>query len=78
MISVNKIENRISLTFMTKTMKLLGSSKNNIIKDENGEDVPHLETTEVILVHWNIVKNHYQQDSKVLYTFVPNKSLGQL
>ena len=51
MISVNKIENRISLTFMTKTMKLLGSSKNNIIKDENGEDVPHLETTEVILVH---------------------------
>ena len=38
----------------------------------------HLEITEVVLVHCNIVKNHYQQDSRVLYTFVPNKSFGQL
>ena len=51
-------------------MKLLGSSKNRIIKDENGENVPHLKITEVILVHCNIVNNDYQQDSRVLYTFV--------
>ena len=40
--------------------------------------VPHLENTEVILVHCNIVKNDYQHDSRVLYTFVPNKPFGQL
>ena len=39
---------------------------------------PHLEITEVILIHCNIANNYYQQDSKVLYTFVPNKSLGSL
>ena len=44
----------------------------------NGEDVPYLEITEVVLVHWNIVNNNYQQNSRVLYTFVPNKSFGQL
>ena len=59
-------------------MKLLGSSKIKIIKDENGENVPHLEITEVILVHCNIVNNDYQQDSGVLYTFVPNKLFGSL
>ena len=59
-------------------MKLLGSTKNKIIKDENGENVPHLEITEVILVHCNIVNNDYQQDSRVLYTFVPNKPFGSL
>ena len=45
---------------------------------KNGENVPHLEITEVVLVHCNIVSNDYQQDSRVLYTFIPNKSFGQL
>ena len=59
-------------------MKLLGSTENKIIKDKNGENVPHLEITEVVLVHCNIVNNDYQQDSRVLYTFVPNKPFGNL
>ena len=59
-------------------MKLLGSTKNKIIKDNNGENVPHLEITEIVLVHCNIVNNDYQQDSRVLYTFVPNKPFGSL
>ena len=57
-------------------MKLLRSIK--ITKDNNGENVPHLEITEVVLVHCNIVNNDYQQDSRVLYIFVPKKSFGQL
>ena len=59
-------------------MKLLGSTENKITKDKNGENVPHLEITEVVLVHCNIVNNDYQQDSRVLYTFVPNKPIGSL
>ena len=59
-------------------MKLLGSTKNKITKDKNGENVPHLEITEVVLVHCNIVNNDYQQDSRVLYTFVSNKLFGSL
>ena len=59
-------------------MKLLGSTKNKINKDKNGENVPYLEITEVILVHYNIVNNDYQQDSRVLYTFVLNKPFGSL
>ena len=59
-------------------MKLLGSTKNKIAKDKNGENVPHLEITEVVLVHCDIVNNDYQQDSRVLYTFVPNKLFGSL
>ena len=59
-------------------MKLLGSTKNKIIKDGNGENVPHLEITEVLLVHCNIVNNDYQQALRVLYTFVPNKPFGSL
>ena len=59
-------------------MKLLGSTENKIIKDKNGENVPHLEITEVVLVHCNIVNNDYLQDSRVLYTFVPNKPFGGL
>ena len=54
-------------------MKLLGSTKSKIAKKENGENVPYLEITEVVLVHCNIV-NNYQQYSRVLYTFVLNKS----
>ena len=86
-IYVNKIENRItfkikngySLELLTpETMKLLGSTENKITKDKNGENVPHLEITEVVLVHCDIVNNDYQQDSRVLYTFVLNKPFGSL
>ena len=49
-------------------MKLLGSTKNKITKDENGENIPYLEITEEVLLQCNIVNNYYQQDSKVLYT----------
>ena len=59
-------------------MKLLESTNNMITKNENGGNVPHLEITEVVLVHCNIVNNDYQQDSRVLYKFVLNKSFGQL
>ena len=78
-IYVNKIENRIrfktkngySLELLTtEIIKLLGSTKNKITKDQNGESVPHLEITEVVSVHCNIVNNDYQQDSRVLYTIV--------
>ena len=77
-IYVNKIKNRItfkikngySLEVLTpKTMKLLGSTENRITKDKNGENVPHLEITEAVLSHGNIVNNDYQQDSRVIYTF---------
>ena len=86
-IYVNKIENRVtfkikngySLELLTpETMKLLGSTKNKITKDKNGENVPHLEITEVLLIHCNIVNNDYQQYSRVLYTFVPNKPFRSL
>ena len=59
-------------------MKLLGNTENKIIKDKNGENVPDLEITKVVLVHYNIVNNDYQQDSRVLYTFVPNKQFDNL
>ena len=59
-------------------MKLLGSTESKITKDKNRENVPHLEITEVVLVHCNIVNNYYQHDSRVLYTFVSNKSFGSL
>ena len=52
--------------------------KKKTTKDKNSEDVPHLEITDVALVHWNIVNNDYQQGSRLLYTFVPNKSFGSL
>ena len=59
-------------------MKLLGSTKGKITKDKNGENVSHLETTDVVLIHCNIVNNNYQQNSRILYTFVSNKSFDQL
>ena len=59
-------------------MKLLRSTKNKITKNKNGENTPHLAITEVALVHCNIVNNDYQQDSRVLYTFVPHKPFGSL
>ena len=59
-------------------MKLLKSTENKITKDIYGENVPHLEITEVVLGHCNIVNNDYQQSSRVFYTFVRNKPLGSL
>ena len=61
-----KIKNGYSLELLTpETMKSLGSTENKITKDKNGENVPHSEITEVVLVHCNIVNNDYQQDSRV-------------
>ena len=86
-ILLNKIENRITVKIKTgyypeiltpETMKLIGNIINNINRDENDKNVPYLEVTEVVLVHWNIVNNDYQQDSRVLYTVLSNKSFGQL
>ena len=86
-IYVNKTENRItfkikdgySLERLTsETMKLLENTENKITNDKNGKNVPHLEITEVVLVYCDIVNNDYQQDSRVLYTFAPNKPFGSL
>ena len=86
-IYVNKIENRIMfkiksgyyLELLTpETMKLLGSTVSKKNKDKNGENVPNLEVVEVVLVHCNLVNNDYQQESRILYTFVPNKTFGSL
>ena len=88
----NKTENRITFIITARcylelltpeTMKLLSSTKSKITKVENGENVengnlPHLEITKVALVYCNVVNNDYQHDLRVLYTFVPNKSFGQL
>ena len=83
----NKIKNRITFKITTgyelelltpETMKLLGSTKKVVDKDKNGENVPKLESVEVVLVHCNLVKNDYQHTSKVLFTFAPNKEFGQL
>ena len=59
-------------------MKLLGSTKSKTAKDKNGENVPRLEITEVVLAHCNIANNNYQQNSRVLYTFVHNNLFVQL
>ena len=86
-IYVNKIENRVtfkikkgySLELLTpKTMKLLGSIENKITKDKNGENVLHLEISEVVLAHCNIVNNDYQQNSRLLHNFFPKKPFGSL
>ena len=61
-----------------ETMKILESTKSKITKNGNRENVPNLEITEVVLVYCNIVNNNYQQNSRVLHIFVPNKSFGQL
>ena len=78
----NRITFRIKtgyyLELLTETMKLLGSTKSKINKDKNDENMHHLEITEVVLEHCNVVNNSYQQDSWVLYIFVPNKSFTQL
>ena len=86
-INLNKIQNRVTFKIrngysyellMPETMKLLRSTENKITKNKNSDNVPHLEITEVMLVHCNIANKDYQQDSRVLYTFVPNKPFGSL
>ena len=74
-----KIKTGYYLELLTpETMQLLESTKSRITKDENGENVPHLELNEVVLIHCNISNKNYQQNSRVMYTFVPNKFFGQL
>ena len=59
-------------------MKLLGSNESKITKDKNGENVPHLEIVELVLIHYNLVNNNYQKNPRILYIFVPNKPFGSL
>ena len=71
--STSKIKIVYYLELLTaKTMALLRSTESKITKDKNDENVPHLEITELVIVHCNIVNNDYQQDLRVLYTLVPN------
>ena len=72
-----KRSHKLELSF-PKTMRLLGSAKEDKDHDKDEEDVPRLESAEVVLVHYNLVSNNYQQASKVIFTFVPNKQFGQL
>ena len=83
----NKIRNRIVFKIKTgyklelltsETMKLLGSTKRDGDTDKNSENVPKLESGEVVLLHCNLVKNDYQHTSNVLFSFVPNKQFGKL
>ena len=87
LIYANKISNRIVCKIKTgyklellsiETMKLLGSTRDTIDADKNSENVPRLENVEVVLVHCNLVNNSYQQASRVLFTFVPNKQYVDL
>ena len=82
---INRIENRITFKIKNgyyleliapETMKLFGRTGSKITKDKNGENVPRLEVVELLLVHCNLVNNDYQQDSRILYGFVPNKTFG--
>ena len=86
MIYVNKIEKRIEFEIKTGynldlltpvTMKLLGSTKSKMTKKENGENVSNFEITELLFVQY-IINNNYQRNSRVLYTYIPNESFGQL
>ena len=84
---INKIENRITFKIKTgyylelltpETMKLLGSTKGKKSTAENDGNVPYLEINEAVLIHCNVVDISYLKNSRVLYTFAPNKLLGQL
>ena len=86
-IYVNKIENRVTFKFKkgyylelltTETMKLIGTTESKTTKGKNGENVSHLETVELVLIPCHLVINSYQQSSRILYTFVPNKPFGSL
>ena len=84
---MNKIQKRTTFKIKTgyylelltpETMELLGSTESKITKDKNGENVPHLEVAELVLVYCNLVHNDYQQDSRILYTFVPSEPFRSL
>ena len=86
-IYVNKIEYRVAFKFKKwyylelltpETMKLIGSTERKRTKNKNGENVPHLEIAELILIHCNLANNNYQQNLRILYTFTPDKSFGSL
>ena len=86
-IYINQTKNRIAFKIntgyklellSTDIMKLLEITKKDVEQNKDGENVPKLESVEVILVHCNLVNNNYQQASKVLFTFVPNKQFDQL
>ena len=86
-IYVNKIKSWIVFKIKTgyklellspETMKLLGSTKKDVDQDKDVEDVSKLESVEVVLIHCNLVNSNYQQASKALFTFLPNKQFGQL
>ena len=86
MIYVNKIEKRIEFEIKTGynlelltpvTMKLLGSTKSKMTKKENGENISNFEITELLFVQY-IINSNYQRNSRVLYTYIPNESFGQL
>ena len=86
-IYLNKITNRIVFKINTgyklelltpETMRLLRSTKKDVDTDKNGQNVPKLESVEVVLVRCNLVKNYYIRSSKVLFTFAPNKQFGWL
>ena len=83
----NKIKNRIASKIKTgyflelstpETMKLLGSTENKVTKDKNNQNLPHFEIIKLVLVHCNIVDSNFQQNSRVLYKFIRNKSFGTL
>ena len=74
-----ELQNGYSLELLiSEAMKLPGSTENKISKNKKGENLPHLKITEVVIVHCNILSNDYQQDSRVLHTFVPNKRFVSL
>ena len=86
-IYINKIEYRITFSINTgyylerltpKSVKLFGSTKIKLTKNKIGENLPHLKIGEVVLMHCNIFNNDYQQYSRVLHIFVPNKSFDLL
>ena len=80
----NKIKNKIIFKIKTGyksellTMRLLGSTKKDVDSDKNSENVPKLESAEVVLVHCNLFKNDYQHTSKAFFSFAQNKQFGQL
>ena len=82
---VSQIANRITFKIKTgyhlklltpETIKLLGSTKSKITKNNNAENASHLEITEITVVHFNIVTNDYQQESCI--HLISNKPSGQL
>ena len=76
---VFKIKTRYKLELLSsEPMKLLGSTKIDVDQDKDGEDMPKLESVEVVLVHCNIVSISYPQTSKILFTFETNKQFEQL